>query len=120
MINTTEQSFPSAKETRINCHLANDDHGKTYYSNVLADVTTKEAECLTECYSHCKICWTDDECEPICSEEKQFKIEDFNDLQLSECQQPFYFCKRRLTKYEYIVNEDMYNEETRVKQFIGK
>ena len=64
-------------------------------------------------------CWTEDECEPICSEDKDFQIDEFNDLLIAECQRPFYFCNRALTKYEYVVNEDMYNEEKRVKQFIG-
>ena len=121
MFHTTNQTLPDGTETQYHCHLptttSTGKHRK-YYSNEVAEIKAEEGDCVTECYSQCKICWTDGNCEPICSEEKEFTIQGFNP-QATECSNPFYFCNRKLTRYQYVVNEGWTNEETRIQQFIG-
>ena len=119
MINSTEKSIPGGTETQFHCHLANNDHDISYYSGIIASVEAQNSDCTTECYSNCKICWTSDNCAPICSEDKDFTIDGFNP-QAFECQRPFYFCNRGLTLYQYKVNIGTLNEETRVKPLISK
>ena len=121
IFDTTSQSLPEDSKTRENCHLATTtDTGddRKYYANVNADIKTNEADCKTDCYSQCEICWTDDNCEPICSEDKEFTIEGFNP-QVSQCSKPFYFCNRKLTRYQYVVHDGWTDKETRIQQFIG-
>ena len=123
MIESTNETVPSAQESSITCHLANNDadylgREQTYYSSIKAKVKATEENCITECHSHCQICWTDDNCEPICSEDRKLTVEGFKTSEL-DCQRPFYFCNRGITRYEYKVNKGLKNEETRVKHFIG-
>ena len=118
----SNQSLPGGTNIRKNCHLATTTgtgKDRKYYSNVVTNIKAGESDCITECYSHCQICWTEDNCEPICSEDKEFTIEGFNP-QMTECSKPFYFCNRKLTKYQYVVHDGWTDEETRIQQFIGK
>ena len=114
MLESTNKSVPSSKQSSITCNLANNDHGETYYAGVAAKVDASEERCITECHSKCQICWTDDECQPICSEDKKFAVDGFK-LQEMDCQRPYYFCSRGLTKYKYKGN----NGETRIRHFVG-
>ena len=105
LINSTDKTISGRHtSTNINCHLPNHDQGNTYFSNVSGTVTVEKDRCITECYSNCQICWNDVQCEPICSEDIPFTIEGFAP-QGKDCEGPFYFCNRRLTTFQYQVNE---------------
>ena len=111
MLKSTNQTIPAQQESLLTCHLVNNDNGKTYYSGVSAKLSASKEDCVLECHSTCQICWSSADCEPVCSEDREFKIEGFK---TDVCNRPFYYCNSGLTKYTYIENG-----ETRAKKFIG-
>ena len=81
-------------EQVVLCHLANNDNGKTFYAETTANVETKDEDCEEECHTQCQICWTEDYCESVCEQDREYKIEGF---QPTECSRPFNFCSASLS-----------------------
>ncbi len=101
------------EEKEIHCQLTNNDNYEKYYSNVPATVQSEEENCIKECHTKCTICWTEDDCVPLCQQGKDNQIEGFAPV---ECAKPFYFCNADLTVNKLEVEVDWKNELENYKE----
>ena len=97
-----QDSLPSnVKNEQSYCHLTNNEDPLKYYPSVLANINADEEKCVTECHAKCEICWSKDNCVPVCQEDKEYKIDGF--IQ-SECARPFYFCNAQLSVNKIVID----------------
>ena len=78
----------------ITCHLLNYEDDEKYYKNVQGQITAGPQKCKEECFTRCQICWSADNCVPVCEQAQNHKIEGFAPV---ECAKPFYFCNAGLS-----------------------
>lgn len=102
LLMSDQDSLPSnVKNEQSYCHLTNNEDPLKYYPSVLANINADEEKCVTECHAKCEICWSKDNCVPVCQEDKEYKIDGF--IQ-SECARPFYFCNAQLSVNKIVID----------------
>ena len=85
---------PNNSDQSITCHLPNYDDDEKYYKDVQGKIAVGYENCKEECYTRCRICWSADNCIPICQQSEDHEIEGFAPV---ECAKPFYFCNAGLS-----------------------
>ena len=85
---------PNTNGKQINCHLPNYEDNEKYYKSVPGKVKVEAEKCVEECYTTCKLCWSSDNCIPVCQGDENHAIEGFAPV---ECTKPFYFCNAGLS-----------------------
>jgi len=82
------------KDNQIKCNLPNYEDDEKYYKDVLGKIDVEPEKCVEECFTKCNLCWTQDNCIPICQQADDHLIEGFAPV---ECAKPFYFCNAGLS-----------------------
>ena len=104
MLISNEKTSPTFEQKSINdktisCHMPNYNDDEKYYSAVKGTIKSKaNEECKKECHTACTICWSEDNCVPVCQIAKEYDLEGFAPV---ECSRPFYFCNAGLSVNTY-------------------
>lgn len=101
------------KNKDIHCHLPNYNDGDKYYSKVSGKINSEKEKCIKECHTTCKMCWTKDNCVPVCQMAKEYQLEGFSPV---ECPTPFYFCNADLSTNTYSVISEIKDENGNEKK----